>query len=369
MRYGTDTQKLTTEEVRCLFERKNRIIFEEKENTNFNYTIDFNVEAYTNFIKLSGITTELSDIQVLENIGLVKNGVFNNAGVLFFCKNVYKFFKNATVQVFLYKGGSEFDILDSKEFKEDLFSNFKQTFEYLELKLNTEYVIKDVFRENVLELPKVALREALLNAFSHRDYNSNFNIQVHIYSNRVEIINAGGLLDNLKIEDLGIKRFPRNVLLCDMFQRMELVEEAGSGIKRIKHLMEERDLRVDFEVDDVYFKVVFHRNVGSNDANVGNNDPKMSSNEPKNDPKMSSNEPKNDPKMSSNTLKKPNKKQRKDLILRRLEENKHKVSYYLLLEEFGVARSAIKRDLNELKEEGLIEFVGDKRTGVWRLKR
>ncbi len=346
MRYGTETQKLTTGEVRGLFELKNKILFEEKENSKFDFDSDFNKNAFNNFLQLSKINSKINIKQILENIGLIKNGFMNNAGVLFFCNDVYKFFKNATVQVFLYKGNSESSILDSKEFILDLFSNFKSVYDYLKQKLNTEAVIEGVFRKDILEIPEVALREALLNAFSHRDYTSNFNIQVHIYFDRVEIINSGGLVNELKIEDLGIKRFPRNILICDMFQRMDLVEKAGSGIKRIRDLIKEKGLKEPtFEADKHFFKLTFWRKI-TTDSN-------KSLVQIKNDPK-------NDPKRFS-------KKERKELILEKLKENNKDISYYLLLEEFGVDRSTIKRDLKELKEEGLIEFVGDKRTGVWKI--
>ena len=76
---------------------------------------------------------------VLENIGLLKSGRFNNAGVLFFTNDVFKCFKSATMQVVLYKSTNEVDILDTKEFRENLYSNYKNTIDYVISKLNTEY--------------------------------------------------------------------------------------------------------------------------------------------------------------------------------------------------------------------------------------
>ena len=62
-------------------------------------------------------------------------------------------------------------------------------------KLNTEYIIKTAGpREEKLELPEEALREALLNAIVHRDYFSNAEVQVYIFKDRLEIVNPGGLV-------------------------------------------------------------------------------------------------------------------------------------------------------------------------------
>lgn len=345
MRYGTETQKLTTNEVRGLFEMKNKILFEEKLNNNFDFDKDFNQLAFSNFLVESKLASNLPLDYLLENIGLAKNQVMNNAGVLFFCNDVYKFFKNATVQVFLYKGTSESSILDSKEFKKDIYSNFKEVLDYLILKLNTEYVIDGTFRKEVLEIPEVALREALLNSFSHRDYNSNYNIQIHIYWNRIEIINGGGLPNQLKVEDLGKKRFPRNILICDIFQRMNLVEKAGSGIKRIRDLLKERKLKeVDIETDNFYFKIIFWRNVITSKSIPEDNVAKD---------------------VAKDVAK--NKNERKDLILKKIKGGE-KMTKRGFAKELNVNPKTIERDLQELKDDGLIEFIGDTRTGVWRLK-
>jgi len=104
-------------------------------------------------------------------------------------------------------------------------------------------------REERLELPEDALREALVNAIVHRDYRSTANVQVRIYHDRVEIIAPGGLPAGMKEEDLGQKSLPRNPLLFGLFYRMDLVEQIGSGILRI------RDLCRDYGVSEPTFDV------------------------------------------------------------------------------------------------------------------
>jgi len=104
-------------------------------------------------------------------------------------------------------------------------------------------------RDERLELPADALREALLNAIAHRDYRSTANVQVYIYHDRLEIITPGGLPAGMKEEDLGLRSMPRNPLLFSLFYRMNLVEQIGSSIKRI------RELCVDYGVADPRFEV------------------------------------------------------------------------------------------------------------------
>jgi ATP-dependent DNA helicase RecG len=126
--------------------------------------------------------------------------------------------------------------------------------------LNTEYVIKAGPREEILELPEEALREAILNAIAHRDYRSTTTIQVHIFQDRLEIINPGGLVSGLKLKDLGRVSRPRNLLLFSLMARMDLVEQIGSGIKRIREAVRTYGLKPPLiEADAEWFSIIFWR--------------------------------------------------------------------------------------------------------------
>ena len=89
-------------------------------------------------------------------------------------------------------------------------------------------------RHERLELPEDALREALVNAIAHRDYRSSANVQMYLFRDRLEIVTPGGLPAGMREEDLGIRSVPRNRLLFGMFHRMGMVEQIGSGIRRIR---------------------------------------------------------------------------------------------------------------------------------------
>ena len=77
------------------------------------------------------------------------------------------------------------------------------------------------------------MREAVVNAIAHRDYRSTANVQVYIFQDRVEIVTPGGLPAGMREQDLGSRSVPRNPLLFSMLYRMKLVEQIGSGIRRI----------------------------------------------------------------------------------------------------------------------------------------
>src|SRR5680860_320118 len=259
MRYGANSQQLSRDEIKNLFINERLIHFDEIPNQNFSFDKDFNEDAYESFLSKIGVTTKLSREDILKNLELLSGGTIKNAGALLFCKKATNVSRNATIVCAIFMGKTKTKVIDTKEFDADLLSNYMGAFNYLRSKLNTEYIMTGGPREEILELPEKALREALLNAIAHRDYFSSANIQISIFSDRVVIDNPGGLVGKMKVEDLYKKSYPRNNLLFGLMQRMELVEKIGSGLMRINEMMDEYLLpHPVIEATDVYFGISFN---------------------------------------------------------------------------------------------------------------
>ena len=101
--------------------------------------------------------------------------------------------RHATVDCVLFRGTDKVNILDRNELKGNLMENVRQAMVFLNRNLSLRYEIKGLFRDEILEIPEDALREAVLNAVMHRDYNFDTAwITIEIYRNRVEISDPGG---------------------------------------------------------------------------------------------------------------------------------------------------------------------------------
>ncbi|MBS0655247.1 MAG: hypothetical protein JSR46_05700, partial [Verrucomicrobia bacterium] len=72
-----------------------------------------------------------------------------------------------------------------------LFEQFETAFAFLLNRLSRSFIIRGAKREETLEIPEVALREALLNAIRHRNYHQSSPTRVSIYDDRVEILSPG----------------------------------------------------------------------------------------------------------------------------------------------------------------------------------
>ena len=253
IRIGASSRAVGREELREFFQRENLIQFDRKPNYEFDLKRDFDEYKFEEFRKKLKIPKELSKTHVLRNLNLLANGKINNAGVLFFCHRVTKFFMNAVVRGVLYKGKDKTYVLDKKEFDADFVSNFNNALNFILMNLKMKQEIIGRERRDVLEIPEEALREAVINAMVHRNYFINGVVQIDIFSDRVEISNPGRLLFDKR--ELGKISMPRNPIIFDLAYRLGYVEKIGSGIQRIKHLVP----NVKFEISSNWFRVVFKR--------------------------------------------------------------------------------------------------------------
>lgn len=91
-----------------------------------------------------------------------------------------------------------------------------------------------LFRMPAPEFDKRALREAIVNAFCHRDYSIMGRVRVAITDEGLTIANPGGFIEGVTIENLlTAEPHGRNQLLADALKRVGLAEKTGRGIDRI----------------------------------------------------------------------------------------------------------------------------------------
>lgn len=78
------------------------------------------------------------------------------------------------------------------------------------------------------------IREAINNAFAHRDYRRASEIVIKMYPHRIDIINAGGFPQGVTLDNLlTVSSTPRNRLLADVLSKTGIVERSGQGVDKI----------------------------------------------------------------------------------------------------------------------------------------
>ncbi len=155
-------------------------------------------------------------------------------------------YENTEIKCARFKGTDSNYFLDKKEFNSNIFENIKNVEIFLKTHLNLRSEFNGMQRKDILEIPELALREALINAVVHRDYsNLGRDIKIAIYDHVVEITSPGGLPNTLTLDSLYTGRSEiRNRVLARVFKEIDFIEKWGTGLTRIKNLCLEAGLKI-----------------------------------------------------------------------------------------------------------------------------
>jgi ATP-dependent DNA helicase RecG len=244
----------------------------------------------------------------LKKLKLIKDEKSTNASVILFGKNPETFFPNAKLRCAVFATNDTSYIIDMQEVTGDIF-----------------YLIEE------------AIREAVVNAFCHRDYYEFDSVNTAIFKNRVEIRNKGRLYGGLTIEQIKSEMVSerRNELIAEILHEIHLIEKWGRGINLI--LTKEPD--TDFREVGTQFIVTFRR---------------------KHIEKMR----KREAERWSERWSEINENQRR--ILNLIRENPA-ISRKEISDNLKINQSAIQKHLETLKKKGILKRVSSARGGYWQL--
>jgi len=266
LRSGPNSQKLERNTIIEFFQNEGQIRYDEIVRKDLPLLEKFNEIAYKRYIRSAKISDVLDRETILENLNCAESidGIyyFTNAGALFFRINEDDVkFRHAGVVCALYKGTEKANIIDVKELNGDTVSNIDNALIFLKRHLNMSYKIKSLQRENILELPEDALREAIVNAVCHRNYfEKGARVMVEIFDDRVEITSPGGVCKGITPENFGKISITRNAVVASLLHRIGYIEQMGTGIMRMKNATKEANVpSPEFEFVE-FFKVIFKRN-------------------------------------------------------------------------------------------------------------
>ena len=159
------------------------------------------------------------------------------------------------------KGSVEGDALDDKEFSESsLISLLANAESFIRNNSKNPWTIRGMRREEKSDYPFKAVREVLVNAMIHRDYQIiGTEIHIDMFNDRLEITSPGGMLSGGRIQEMDLRRVPsmrRNEIISDVFGRLHYMDRRGSGIGRILNSYIEFAEKPQFYSTEYYFLVV-----------------------------------------------------------------------------------------------------------------
>lgn len=215
----------------------------------------------------------------LANLGFLTdpNGMCTIAGMVLFGKQPRQFLKQSGLRVFAfnsdkkeykaeldlildaplvgrwdYSGGSR-QLLDS-----GLVEKFLSQIDPF-ISIEPDYIDGDFRREKLYLYPIEAIREVLINALVHRDWTRFVEIEVGIYSDRIEFISPGSLQNSMTVEKMiAGQRYTRNTIIMEIMRDYHYVDFRGMGIrsKVIPKMREYNGKDPIIEATEDYVKVI-----------------------------------------------------------------------------------------------------------------
>ena len=289
---------------------------------------------------------------LMEKLHLMNGGYLTNAAMLLFCKDPEKWQLGAYVKIGYFE--SDADLLYQDEVHGSLLEQIDKVVELVHLKYMKAKISYDgLQRIERYFVPEDALREALLNALCHKQYQSGIPIQISVYEDKLYIANCGSLPENWTIENLMRKHAssPYNPNIAHVFYLAGFIESWGRGVEKIcsacrKDGVPQPEYTVNPSDIMIKFTAPEDRVIRSDKVTEKVTD-------------------KVTEKVTDRVTEKVTDGER--MLLRLLAEDPG-YTMLQLSEKIGVSRKTIALRLKKLKDSGAIERVGSDYKGYWKVK-
>ncbi|HRH40679.1 MAG TPA: ATP-binding protein [Pyrinomonadaceae bacterium] len=231
----------------------------------------FSTEALQKFLDESGLDYTINETEFqsfLTQIGAMefdeKEKIFRptGLGILLFGKNPRARFPNASLKAFVQYGNNK---IEPQSFDQALVLIPDLVEDWIRKALPTSKDTSSFKRKDVPDFPVEVLREAVLNAIVHRDYEiAGAKSSLEIDNEKIIVKSPGAPLPSISLEQLKSFTAPsisRNPVITYVFNLMNYVEETGFGMKQIRALPETYKLPLpEYEFEEPFLTLTFPRN-------------------------------------------------------------------------------------------------------------
>ena len=366
MRVGDEDRQLSMKEIRkIILKDENEIGKWERKVSD--YTIDdIDEELLKDFIEKGRKAKRINfpytnKEEILRKLSLVnKNNELLNAGYILFAKEA-----KLEMQMAIFATETKLTFLDMDQVFGNIFELIEVGESYIRknIKWPVNFKSGSMERVEIPEIPLEAIREAIINSLIHRDFKNPKSNEVAIYKDRVEIFNPGEFPEGYKPEDFIDGKegsMPRNPLIANTLYLSKDIEKWGSGFRRIAETCTKANVKVKFEIRKNGFMVIFYRKTDEELYDLTQKD--------KDDAK---NVALNDENVAKNVALKIQEKYpelRKVYIeiIEIISKNNY-ITQEEIAGELNKTRNSIYRNIKTLKDMGILERLGSKKNGYWKI--
>lgn len=301
---------------------------------------DIDTRAVSDFVRMARserqfpLSLKTPPAEVLEHLHLIRDNHPTNAAILLFGRDPEKFLPASEVRCMHFHGTEiERPVPFYRIFKGRLFEQVDMAVDFVMSKINRSVGTRAESTQAPVryEIPPDVIKEAIVNAVAHRDYTSAGVVQVSVFADRVEVWNPGTLTPPLTPERL---RHPhgsiaRNPRICEALFLAHYIEKYGTGtLMMIRESLAHGLPEPDFVQRGGEFTSAVWRDW-----------------------------------LTANVLSKYDLNERQQLAVTYIKVN-GKISNSEYQQLTHAIKKTATRDLNALKEKGLIEQKGSRGPGV-----
>lgn len=288
---------------------------------------------------------------LLDKFKLLKEGKVTNAAVVLFGKNLYDY-PQLMLRMAYFRGKEKLVFVDNKQAEGNFYDLLDAGIAFCFRHLSLSGEVKGLLREEHLEIPIEALREALTNALCHRRYDDpRATVSLAIFDDRLEITNPGRL--PVPLTPKTIKQphgsYPYNLRIAQVLYLSTNLERWGTGVGRMVELCREQGVpEPEYVTNGHEVKIVFKKKHKSNSDENGNVN-------------VGSNVGSDVGSLSVVQL-----TERQKEIIRLIKENPMMSSQQMSV-VLSVVKRTIERDLADLQKKGVLSREGKTSAGRWVL--
>lgn len=161
--------------------------------------------------------------------------------------------------------------MDKKEFEGSILKQLIEIIDSAKLSNRKKVLISgEPSRQEIYDIPEVALRESIFNSFCHRDWSFDGKIKIEFFDDKVSILSPGGLPNNVTLESLkhGVPS-RRNQIIVYILNRIGIIENFDTGVRRILESYSDFHKEPEYIIQSNFVKLnLFNRNFTQISFNV-----------------------------------------------------------------------------------------------------
>ncbi len=319
---------------------------------------DLEVEGMRRFIRVARrvrqfpLPEETEPPDLLRHLDLLNKGRLTNAAILLFGRAPQRFLISSEIKCAQFHGTYVAKPIPSYQvYKGTVFELVDQAANFVlsRIDLSVGTRAESVQAPVAYEIPQEVVTEAIVNAVVHRDYTDNSSVQVMLFTDRLEIMNTGGLPPALTVESLRVahQSLPRNPLLAESMYLKRYIEKMGTGtVDMIRRCVEAGLPEPEYEAGLGFVTRIWRRGRTAEEG------------------RGTTPEEPGTTAITTGTTAITARKTTPERILAVLAADPE-LTQRVLAERVGVTQEGIRYHMRKLKAAGIIRRVGSSRAGHW----